>query len=128
VPKPDLLRVSTWVAEGATLVGDAGNVVTPQLGQGVNLAIQGAHHLATEIASLPRRNDRIRMEQLARYDRRMKRRSALLHELMRWLGPFGKSPTGLAAYVAEAGLRAAGAHPWLARPLARGYSGYSMNF
>jgi 2-polyprenyl-6-methoxyphenol hydroxylase-like FAD-dependent oxidoreductase len=42
-----------WHAERCVFLGDAGHAMSPQLGQGVNLALEDASCLASCIASMP---------------------------------------------------------------------------
>lgn len=63
------VAMSRWHGDGVVVLGDAGHAMSPQLGQGVNLALADASCLAKAVAELPL------PEALARYSR--ERRLAL---------------------------------------------------
>lgn len=79
------VRMRRWYADGVVVLGDAAHAMSPQLGQGVNLALQDASCLAECLkqAPLPRA--------LPRYQRR--RRLTLLYYQFatRWLTPWFQS-------------------------------------
>ncbi len=79
------VRMRRWYADGVVVLGDAAHAMSPQLGQGVNLALQDASCLAQCLkhTSLSRA--------LARYQRR--RRWTLLYYQFatRWLTPWFQS-------------------------------------
>ena len=57
------VRMSRWDGDGVVVLGDAGHAMSPQLGQGVNLALADASCLASCMERLPLQ------EALARYTR-----------------------------------------------------------
>ena len=63
--------MSRWHGDGVVVLGDAGHAMSPQLGQGVNLALADASCLAKALAELPL------PDALARYSR--ERRFALAY-------------------------------------------------
>lgn len=65
------VAMSRWHGDGVVVLGDAGHAMSPQLGQGVNLALADASCLATAVAELPL------PEALARYS--CERRLALAY-------------------------------------------------
>jgi len=79
------VRMRRWYGDGFVVLGDAAHAMSPQLGQGVNLALADASCLADCIASLPLG------QALARYQRR--RWLALRYYALatRWLTPWFQS-------------------------------------
>ena len=77
--------MSRWHGEGAVLLGDAGHAMSPQLGQGVNLALADASCLARCIARHPLQ------AALARYSRERKLALAYYRFASRQLTPWFQS-------------------------------------
>ena len=78
--------MSKWHSERVVVIGDAGHAMSPQLGQGTNLALEDARLLAACLESpLPLG------EQLASYTRRRKRHVRYYQFASRWLTPFFQS-------------------------------------
>lgn len=87
------VRLSRWTAPGIAVLGDAAHAMSPQLGQGVNLALMDADCLADCIAELPL------PLALRRYTRRRYAHIAYYRAATRGLTPFFQS-----------------SHDWLALP------------
>ncbi len=79
------VRMRRWHGDGVVVLGDAAHAMSPQLGQGVNLALADASCLADCIANYPL------AEALPRYQRR--RRFTLWYYALatRWLTPWFQS-------------------------------------
>lgn len=79
------VRMRRWHADGVVVLGDAAHAMSPQLGQGVNLALQDASCLAECLKRAPLSHA------LPRYQRR--RRLTLLYYQFatRWLTPWFQS-------------------------------------
>lgn len=79
------VRMRRWYGDGVVVLGDAAHAMSPQLGQGVNLALVDASCLADCLARHPLR------QALAQYQRR--RRLALRYYQLatRWLTPWFQS-------------------------------------
>lgn len=80
------VRMPSWQGEGIVVLGDAGHAMSPQLGQGVNLALADASELASCIASadaLP--------AALRRYARRRAPHLRFYQIATRWLTPWFQS-------------------------------------
>lgn len=87
------VRLSRWTAPGIAVLGDAAHAMSPQLGQGVNLALMDADGLADCIAEFPL------PVALQRYTRRRYAHIAYYRAATRGLTPFFQS-----------------SHDWLAIP------------
>jgi 2-polyprenyl-6-methoxyphenol hydroxylase-like FAD-dependent oxidoreductase len=79
------VAMSRWHGEGVVVLGDAGHAMSPQLGQGVNLALADASCLAKAIAALPV------SEALARYSRERRLALAYYRFASRQLTPWFQS-------------------------------------
>lgn len=91
--------MSRWHDPGLVVLGDAAHAMSPQLGQGVNLALWDARTLAqtlTESDSLP--------EALTRYSERRRRHLRFYQFATRWLTPFFQSDSRLAASLRDCAL------------------------
>ncbi len=75
--------MSRFTGPGLVYVGDAAHAMSPQLGQGANLALYDAKVLAESCASEP---DVARA--LARYDRERRAHLGFYQRVTRWLTPF----------------------------------------
>lgn len=93
-----------WHGDAIAILGDAGHAMSPQLGQGVNLALQDAWELS---ACLAEADDLA--HGLAEYSRRRRRQLGFYQRATRWLTPFFQSDLPLAASLRD------GALPLLAR-------------
>lgn len=95
-----------WYGGCLVLAGDAAHSMSPQLGQGVNLALMDALSLrdclreAVDVA-----------DALAEYERGRRAHVAIYHFWSRWLTPLFQSDNDTAAKVRDLGLRPAGRVP-----------------
>jgi 2-polyprenyl-6-methoxyphenol hydroxylase-like FAD-dependent oxidoreductase len=79
------VAMSRWHGDGVVVLGDAGHAMSPQLGQGVNLALADASCLARCVAELPL------PEALARYSRERRLALAYYRFASRQLTPWFQS-------------------------------------
>jgi 2-polyprenyl-6-methoxyphenol hydroxylase-like FAD-dependent oxidoreductase len=79
------VAMSRWHGDGVVVLGDAGHAMSPQLGQGVNLALADASCLAMAVAELPL------PDALARYSRERRLALAYYRFASRQLTPWFQS-------------------------------------
>lgn len=79
------VRMRRWHADGIVVLGDAAHAMSPQLGQGVNLALADASCLADCLASHPL------PQALAAYQRRRRFALSYYQIATRWLTPWFQS-------------------------------------
>jgi 2-polyprenyl-6-methoxyphenol hydroxylase-like FAD-dependent oxidoreductase len=79
------VRLSRWHGEGVVILGDAGHAMSPQLGQGVNLALADALCLARNMERLPLQ------EALAEYSKQRRWQLAYYRLASRGLTPWFQS-------------------------------------
>lgn len=101
------VAMSRWHGDGVVVLGDAGHAMSPQLGQGVNLALADASCLAGNIAAFPlaealARYSRDRKYTLAYYRFASRQLTPWFQSDMEWLTPFRKALFGIARRVPPA--------------------------
>ncbi len=79
------VRMRQWHGERVALLGDAAHALSPQLGQGVNLALMDAAALADALSSHPLQ------QALVRYSAARKRHLGFYQLATRWCTPFFQS-------------------------------------
>jgi 2-polyprenyl-6-methoxyphenol hydroxylase-like FAD-dependent oxidoreductase len=79
------VRMKQWHAGGVAVLGDAAHALSPQLGQGINLALVDASTLAKCLAGFPMN------EALENYTRRRKKHVGFYQFATRWTTPFFQS-------------------------------------
>jgi 2-polyprenyl-6-methoxyphenol hydroxylase-like FAD-dependent oxidoreductase len=88
--------LSRWHRERLVLVGDAAHAMSPQLGQGVNMALMDAWSLCRAV-----RESRDIPIALARYERERRAHTAIYQFWSRWLTPVFQSDFDLAAWMRD---------------------------
>ena len=98
--------VRRWYRGHAVLIGDAAHSMSPQLGQGVNMALMDAMALAESL-----RGTRTVADALVRYQRERRRNVAIYQTWSRWLTPMFQSEHDLVARLRDIALLPAGRLP-----------------
>ena len=109
-----------WHTRNVVYLGDAAHAMSPQLGQGCNLALYDAMVLADTVAAhsdLP--------TALADYTRRRRRHLGIYQLATRWLTPFFQSDLPL-ALARDLGLGLLGRIPWIRRRMVASMCGYLL--
>jgi 2-polyprenyl-6-methoxyphenol hydroxylase-like FAD-dependent oxidoreductase len=101
------VAMSRWHEPGVVYLGDAAHAMSPQLGQGCNLALVDAWTLARSIAS----HDDL-ASALAAYSARREAHLRFYTLATRWLTPFFQSDSALLGFVRDYGMSAMGAFPF----------------
>ena len=96
-----------WHRDGVVLVGDAAHAMSPQLGQGVNMALMDASALAGALRDTADLRDA-----LAAYQRTRRAHLSIYHLWSRWLTPMFQSERDLVARLRDAVLRPASTLPF----------------
>lgn len=96
-----------WHRDGVVLVGDAAHAMSPQLGQGVNMALMDAMALAGALRGAADVRDA-----LAAYQRSRRAHLSIYHLWSRWLTPMFQSERDLVARLRDVALRPAGRLPF----------------
>lgn len=95
------VAMSRWHGDGVVILGDAGHAMSPQLGQGVNLALADASCLAGKVAAFPLadaldRYSRERRITLAYYRFASRQLTPWFQSEMEWLTPVRRVLFGIA--------------------------------
>ncbi|HYG05511.1 MAG TPA: NAD(P)/FAD-dependent oxidoreductase [Stenotrophomonas sp.] len=98
--------VSQWHHGRLVLAGDAAHAMSPQLGQGVNMALLDAWALCRAL-----REEASVADALPRYQRERQAHVAIYHFWSRWLTPLFQSERDIGARLRDAGMRPLGRLP-----------------
>lgn len=98
--------VQQWHRGRLVLAGDAAHAMSPQLGQGVNMALLDAWALTRAL-----REETVLQAALDRYQYERRRHLAIYHFWSRWLTPLFQSDRDMAARLRDVGLRPMGRMP-----------------
>ena len=100
-----------WHDQSAVVIGDAAHALSPQLGQGVNLALLDAAELANQISQHPID------EALARYSKARKSHLAFYQRATRWTTPFFQSDYALLGKLRDLSFPIANKIPYFRREM-----------
>lgn len=100
------VRLQRWYGDGVVVLGDAAHAMSPQLGQGVNLALADASCLAYCIAYFPL------AEALREYQRSRRWALGYYQYATRWLTPWFQSDYEWLSPIRKVGFWIGGRIPW----------------
>ena len=117
------VRMPCWHGRRVAIMSDAAHATSPQLGQGVNLALLDAWVLAHASAREPDLD-----RALVHYSRRRRAHLRFYQRAARWLTPFFQSSFSPASWLRDAALPVAQRVPWLRREMTRAMAGTKLGF
>jgi 2-polyprenyl-6-methoxyphenol hydroxylase-like FAD-dependent oxidoreductase len=109
----DVRTRGRWHDGRVVLLGDAGHAMSPQLGQGANLALLDAWCLAASLAE----HDGDVSAALARYSARRRAHLRFYAMASRWLTPLFQADRPLLARPRDAFMHPAARLPWIGRQM-----------
>jgi 2-polyprenyl-6-methoxyphenol hydroxylase-like FAD-dependent oxidoreductase len=115
--------MSRWDGEGLVHLGDAAHAMSPQLGQGANLALIDALVLADCLAEAPSLR-----EALPLYSRRRRHHLGFYQFASRWLTPLFQSHLGALGWLRDTFMPLAGRLPPVRRLMVRSMTGTVQGF
>jgi 2-polyprenyl-6-methoxyphenol hydroxylase-like FAD-dependent oxidoreductase len=113
------VRMRRWNNDRVAVLGDAGHALSPQLGQGVNLALMDAAELAKAL-----REESLLEAALNRYSARRKAHLGFYQLATRWLTPLFQSDATALGRMRDVALPLAQRIPWIRRQMILTMAGY----
>jgi 2-polyprenyl-6-methoxyphenol hydroxylase-like FAD-dependent oxidoreductase len=113
------VRMRRWNSDRVAVLGDAGHALSPQLGQGVNLALMDASELAGAL-----REESTLGAALNRYSARRKASLGFYQVATRWLTPLFQSDATALGLMRDLALPMAQRVPWVRRQMILTMAGY----
>jgi 2-polyprenyl-6-methoxyphenol hydroxylase-like FAD-dependent oxidoreductase len=117
------VRMRHWHGPGVVVLGDAAHAMSPQLGQGVNLALWDAWTLARCLAA-----ERDIATALARYSALRRAHLRFYQRVTRWLTPLFQSSLRPAGWLRDLAFPALSRLPWVQQQMLRGMAGLKLGF
>lgn len=113
------VRMRRWNNDRVAVLGDAGHALSPQLGQGVNLALMDASELAKTL-----REESTLEAALNRYSAQRKAHLGFYQLATRWLTPLFQSDATALGFMRDAALPLAQRIPWVRKQMILTMAGY----
>lgn len=113
------VRMRRWNNDRVAVLGDAGHALSPQLGQGVNLALMDAAELTRAL-----REESSLADALNRYSARRKAHLGFYQLATRWLTPLFQSDATALGVARDFALPLAQRIPWVRRQMILTMAGY----
>jgi 2-polyprenyl-6-methoxyphenol hydroxylase-like FAD-dependent oxidoreductase len=117
------VRMSQWHGDRVALLGDAAHALSPQLGQGVNLALMDAAALTNSLAQ-----NADLASALAAYSHTRRKHVRFYQRATRWCTPFFQSDLGALAWVRDLSFPLAMQLPLARREMTRVMAGAKTSF
>lgn len=113
------VRMRRWNNDRVAVLGDAGHALSPQLGQGVNLALMDASELAKAL-----REGSTLESALNRYSAQRKAHLGFYQLATRWLTPLFQSDATALGFMRDVALPLAQRIPWVRKQMILTMAGY----
>lgn len=117
------VRMPRWHGDRVAVLGDAGHALSPQLGQGVNLALMDAAQLAASLET-----GKPLADALAHFSEHRRKHLGFYQLTTRSMTPFFQSDTVMLGYLRDATFPWAGKIPWVRRQMVATMAGLKTGF
>ncbi len=117
------VRMPRWHGDRVAVLGDAGHALSPQLGQGVNLALMDAAQLAASLET-----DESLVRALAHFSVHRRRHLGFYQLTTRSMTPFFQSDSVTLGHIRDATFPLLGKIPWVRRQMVTTMAGLKTGF
>ncbi|MDF3059016.1 MAG: Oxidoreductase [Rariglobus sp.] len=117
------VRMPCWHGDRVAVLGDAGHALSPQLGQGVNLALMDAAGLAAALDA-----EKTLEDALACFSKRRRRHLEFYQLTTRSMTPFFQSDSVMLGHLRDLTFPLAGKIPWVRRQMVMTMAGLKTGF